>query len=71
MEPEILTFLLGTAVAVIAVLVSAIGITLKRYGQPRDIPEHNPNFTTMDNKLNTIVIILTRIETRMGNTPSV
>lgn len=66
METELLTFLLGTAVAVIATLVTAIGITLKRYGQPRHIEEHNPNFTTMDGKLNDILLVLTRIETKLA-----
>ena len=61
METEILTFLLGTSVAVIALLVTGLGITLRRNGKAS-----NPNIETMDTKLNTILIVLTRIEAKMG-----
>ncbi len=62
MDTELLSFLLGTAVAVIAVLVTGIGITLRAYGRPAS----NPNMDTMDTKLNTILIVLTRIEAKLG-----
>ena len=60
METEVLTFLLGTSVAVIAVLVAGLGVALRRNGSS------NPNLDTMDTKLNTILIVLTRIEAKMG-----
>lgn len=57
-----MSFLLGTSIAVIAVLVTGIGIVLRSYGKPAS----NPNMDTLDNKLNNILIVLTRIEAKIG-----
>lgn len=62
MDTEILSFLLGTSVAVMAVMVSLIGILLRRNGKK----ESNPNISTIDEKLNDILICLTRIEATRG-----
>lgn len=64
---ELLTFLLGTSVAVMAVLVTALGILLKRNGKV----ESNPNLASLDDKLNDILICLTRIEATIGNCPQI
>ncbi len=63
METELLTFFLGTAIAAIAVLLTALGIALRN---GRQHTESNPNMTTLDEKLNEILIVLNRIDAKLG-----
>lgn len=60
MEASLLEFLLGTSVAMIATLVAALGISLRRNGHG------NPNMETMDAKLNEILVHLAVIVEKLG-----
>ncbi len=63
MDVELMGFLLGIAVSVIAVLVPALGLSMRANSNSR---KDNPNFDTVDSKLNQILICLTRIEGKLG-----
>lgn len=60
---ESLLVLLGIAGSMIVGLIAFAGVLLKRNGSS------NPNLSTIDEKLNDILICLTRIETTVGNCP--
>lgn len=68
MDTQLLGFLLGISVAVIGTLVTALGVLLRRNNHSSHA---NPNMGTMDEKLNDILLCLTRIETKIGNCPTV
>jgi len=60
LDAEILVFLLGISVAIIGVLVPALGLSM------RNSKGSNPSMDTIDDKLNQILLALTRIEERLG-----
>jgi len=55
LDAEILGFLLGISVAVIGVLITSLGLSLRRNSS-------NPNLLTIDEKLNEILLCLARID---------
>ena len=57
---DTLLVLLGMAGSLIIGLLGLTGVMIKRNGNS------NPNMTTMDEKLNGILLILTRIEAKLG-----
>lgn len=61
MEDSLLV-LLGISGSLIVGLLGVLGVVWKRNGHA----DHNPNFDTMDAKLNAILLCLTRIEAKLG-----
>ena len=63
---EGLLVLLGIAGSVIVGLLGLTGVLMRRNGN-----NHNPNISTLDEKLNDILICLTRIEAVIGACPQI
>lgn len=61
MEDSLLV-LLGISGSMIVGLIGLVGVLLRRNGNNKG----NPNMVTMDEKLNEILICLTRIEGKIG-----
>ncbi|KKN47218.1 hypothetical protein LCGC14_0665070 [marine sediment metagenome] len=60
MEDSLLV-LLGISGSVIVGFIGLVGVLLRRNGSS------NPNMSTLDEKLNKILIVLTRIEAKIGD----
>lgn len=63
MEDSLLV-LLGISGSLIVGLLGIVVALAKRNGKPE--LEENPNFHTLDSKLNSILLVLTRIEAKLG-----
>lgn len=63
MEDSLLV-LLGISGSLIVGLLATVVALIRRGGNTGS--EENPNFYTLDTKLNSILIVLTRIEARIG-----